>query len=93
MTPRPPSRTPGQHARSLVLHAAGGALAGAVLTVVLLLAIEITNAGAARQGAPPPELLAAAAARLDLGVLPLMAAFGGAAGLASWTVAILRPPR
>jgi hypothetical protein len=93
MIPRPPSRTPVQRARSLILHAAGGALAGAVLTVVLLLAVEVTSVAAARQGAPPSERLAAAAARLDLGVLPLMAAFGGAAGLAAWTVAAWRPPR
>jgi hypothetical protein len=92
MTPRPPSPGPGRSARSLVLHLAGGALAGTVLTVVLLLAIEVVGA-AERPGAPLPERLGVALARLDPGVLPPMAAFGGAAGLAAWAVAYRRPPR
>jgi hypothetical protein len=83
----------GERARSIARHAAGGALAGAVLTVVLLLAVEVMAAVAARPGAPLPELLAVALARLDPGVLPLMAAFGGAAGLASWAITAGRPKR
>jgi hypothetical protein len=92
VTPRPPSRTPDQRARSLVLHLAGGALGGAVLTVVLLLAVEVAGA-AESPAAPLPERLGVALARLDPGVLPPMAAFGGAAGLAAWAVTYRRPPR
>ena len=93
MTPRPPTRTPARRARSLVLHLASGTLAGALLTSILLLAVEVTGAIAARPGTPLPELLATALARLDPGAVPAMAAFGGAAGLASWAVAAGWPRR
>jgi hypothetical protein len=81
----------GSRARSLARHAAGGALAMAALTVLLLLVVEVVIARAAQPDGPLAARVAVALARLDLGALPLMVGFGSLGGVAAWVSGTRRP--
>src|SRR5689334_18075491 len=76
----------GHRARSVMLHAAAGAVTGAVAAVAMLLMVALAGGRAAQPAAPFAEQLGAVLAGLDPGSVALLAGFGLASGLAVWAV-------